>query len=379
VAKNAQMSPRFYLDLSPLQESEYTGIPQVVAKLCEELLGDSHVEPRFFYNRYEIPIWLVEHLLRERNGALLRWGASRYTFGPVIEAPKPGQKIWGLHTNMKFARRLFPVEGQIVHDLTTVVTPQYHTRETNEYHQTKWFGDLTTNDIIFTVSHSTAMDLISFYGEVREIPIVVTHLGVDWTHIPAVVREASEPSSEPYIFILGTLEPRKNVGIVLDFLESNPSFTDRFRFVFGGRIGWGDIFEQQLDRRGLGALAAKGRIIQTGFVSEIVKYRLLKNAAAVVYPSVYEGFGLPLAEALSLGVPVVTTASSSLPEVGRDFANYFDPSNLESFIGALEVALSSRPLILSRSGESLTSWRKYFSWSRCYAQMRDGFARLESR
>ena len=371
--------PRFYIDIAPLQEVEYTGIPQVVAKLCEEMLGDPTIEPGFFYNRHEAPVWLVEHLLRERTGSMIRWASGRYLFEPLLSKTAPGQPVFGLHCNMKYARRLFPVEGQIVHDLTTLVTPQHHTSDANAYHQTRFYGDLMSSDVIFCVSHSTARDVADFYPEAAaKSPVVVTHLGVDWSHIPPGVRDAAW-NVEPFIFVLGTLEPRKNVGVVLEMLERDPGFAQRYRVVFGGRVGWGDAFEQQIEKRGLGELAASGRILQTGFVTEAVKYRLLKHASAVVYPSVYEGFGLPVAEAISLGAPLVTTASSSLPEVGRDFAHYFDPQRLDSFVPALEAALAAGPTHVSRSGETLEQWRSYFSWNRCYGQFRDAFLRLDSR
>ncbi|MHB8284728.1 MAG: glycosyltransferase family protein, partial [Caulobacteraceae bacterium] len=190
-------TPKFYIDIAPLQETEYTGIPQVVAKLCEEMIGDDKVDPRFFYNRYEIPRWFVEHLLKERNGSLIRWAAARYVFEPLITRPEPDQALWGLHTNMKFNRRQFPIEGQIVHDLTTLVTPEHHTADTNTYHQTKFYGDLMSNDVIFAVSQSTASDVIDFYPDTKATPLVVTHLGVDWSHI-APSTQASAPTVEPY-------------------------------------------------------------------------------------------------------------------------------------------------------------------------------------
>ena len=371
--------PRFYIDIAPLQEVEYTGIPQVVAKLCEEMLGDPEVEPAFFYNRHETPTWLVEHILRERTGSLLRWAAGRYVFAPLLAERNGAQPVWGLHCNMKYARRMFPVEGQIVHDLTTLVTPQHHTSDANTYHQTKFYGDLMSSDLIVCVSRSTAEDLADFYPEAcARSPVVVAHLGVDWSHIPQTVRDV-DWLVEPYIFVLGTLEPRKNVGVVLEMLERDPAFAERYRVVFGGRVGWGDAFEQQMEKRGLSDLAARGRILQTGFVTETVKYRLLKHASAVIYPSMYEGFGLPVAEAVSLGVPLVTTAASSLPEVGRGFAHYFDPANLDSFVGALEAALAAGSTHVSRTGETLEQWRSYFSWERCYRQVREAFSRLNSQ
>ena len=271
---------------------------------------------------------------------------------------------------MKFARRFFPVEGQIVHDLTTIVTPQFHTPETNRYHQEKFYGDLMSNDITFCVSESTAFDVRTFYPGLPG-PVTVSHLGVDWDHIDQAVQ-SSEPEVENYILVLGTLEPRKNVEVVLDLLARRPALARMYRFVFVGRVGWGDALEQQLEERGLGALLTEKRIVKTGFVSETAKYLLLKFAAAVVYPSLYEGFGLPVAEALSFGTPVVVTTSSSLPEVGKTFAQYFVPHDLASLDDALTGALRQGRLRQGRSGESLEDWRRYFSWGRCYEGVRDG-------
>ena len=357
---------RFYLDVAPLQEADYTGIPQVTAKLADQLLGDSSVEPAFFYNRHEVPRDLVGHMLASRTGKLIRWASDRYVMKPALRAAGDGRTV-GLHTNMKFARRLFPTEGQIVHDLTTVVTPHYHTRETNLYHVEKFYGDLHSNDVTFCVSQSTASDVGIFYPGLPG-PVVVSHLGVDWSHIDEMTRSLKGPS-ESYVLVLGTLEPRKNVVDVLKLLAKQPQLARMYRFVFGGRFGWGGSFDEQIEALGLRTLLEDGRITRTGFISETAKYLLYKNASAVIYPSVYEGFGLPVAEALSLNVPVVTTASSSLPEVGEDLADYFVPGDTNSLNAALGRALRRRRI---EDSNALAEWRARFSWGRCYQTIKEG-------
>lgn len=360
---------KFYIDVAPLQEAEYTGIPQVAAKLCEQLLGRDDVEPAFFYNRHEVPIAIVEQMLAARSGQLFRWAAERYCMHPVVTKPTPGVQTAGLHTNMKFARRLFPVEGQIVHDLTTVVTPQYHTAETNAYHVEKFYGDLMSNDVTFCVSQSTASDVAAFYTGLPG-PLVVSHLGVDWDHVDPVIR-AMSIDAEPFILVLGTIEPRKNLGDVLDLLAANRLLARSHRFVFGGRTGWGDAFEQQVAERGLSDLLNEGRLFQTGFVSEAAKYLLFRHASAVIYPSVYEGFGLPVAEAISLETPVVTTPSSSLPEVGGELAHYFVPGDLAMLRKALAAALKQGQSVDPDRSRAFAQWRERFSWSRCFATIHD--------
>ena len=357
---------RFYIDVAPLQENDYTGIPQVAAKLAEMALGDSGIDPAFFYNRHEVPARVVEHLLEARNGQLMRWASERYVSAPLVRAKNPGDRVIALHTNMKFARRIFPVEGQIVHDLTTVVTPHFHTDETNRYHVEKFYGDLHSNDVTFCVSQSTATDVRTFYPGLPG-QLIVSHLGVDWSHIDSSIRD--EPiGGEKFILVLGTLEPRKNVKDVLKLLAEQPQLARSYRFVFGGRVGWGNSFQDQVETYGLQRPYDQGRIVQTGFISETAKYLLFKNASAVIYPSVYEGFGLPVAEAVSLGVPVVTTPSSSLPEVGQDFADYFRPGDTASLASALKNALGRGRLI---EDDRLASWRNHFSWAQCYSRIRD--------
>lgn len=361
----------FFIDVAPLQESEYTGIPQVAAQLCDQLLGDASVSPGFFYNRMEVPAEIVEQLLKSRDGRLFRWAAERYVLKPLAARANSGA-TYGLHTNMKFARRLFPIEGQIVHDLTTIVTPHYHTAITNAYHQEKFYGDLMSNDVTFCVSESTAADVRNFYAEVPG-PVVVSHLGVDWTHIDEEVL-ALTVRSEPYVLVLGTLEPRKNIRDLLVLLGKRQHLARQYRFVFGGRVGWGDDFDAQIEELGLGNLYREGRIVRTGFVSEAAKYLLFKHAAAVVYPSVYEGFGLPVAEAISLQVPIVTTPSSSLPEVGRDFAQYFLPGDLKMLGTALSAALAQKSVTAGSRGGRIEDWRDHFSWARCYGTIKQAFA-----
>ena len=369
---------RFYIDIAPLQETEYTGIPQVTAQLSAQLLGDAGVEPGFFYGRHEVPAAIVEQLLSSRDGRLFRWAAERYCLKPVVRPAPEGGAVFGLHTNAKFARRLFPVEGQIVHDLTTVVTPHYHTAETNAYHVEKFFGDLMSNDVTFCVSASTAADLETFYGDIPG-PVVVSHLGVDWSHVAAETRDL-DLRTEDFIFVLGTLEPRKNIRDILDLIAAEPELTRRYRFVFGGRVGWGNAFEAQIAECGLADLLARGRILRTGFVSEATKYLLIKNARAVLYPSLYEGFGLPVAEAISLGTPVVTTASSSLPEVGREIAFYFKPGDQESLQEAIGAALRVRADGGDASrAAALAAWHDHFSWPRCYATIRDALRAAAAR
>jgi len=133
------------------------------------------------------------------------------------------------------------------------------------------------------------------------------------------------------IVILGTIEPRKNIRPVLQMLGKYPHFAADFRFVFVGRIGWGEDLTQLLRETNCLDLASAGKIYFSGFLPDVVKSKLLAAATLVVYPSHFEGFGLPVLEALAHGAGCLTTRSSSIFEAGGDEAFYFDPFDLDDF------------------------------------------------
>ncbi|MCC6191185.1 MAG: glycosyltransferase family 4 protein [Anaerolineales bacterium] len=144
---------------------------------------------------------------------------------------------------------------------------------------------------------------------------------------------------ERFVLYLGTLEPRKNLGVLLDaYAQLRPAHPN-LRLVLAGARGWwyADLF------RRVEALGLAQEVIFPGFVPED-ELPLWYNAAAVfAYPSSYEGFGLPVAEALACGRPVVTTAVSSLPEAGGEAAYLVPPDDAPALAEALAQALAAGP------------------------------------
>jgi glycosyltransferase involved in cell wall biosynthesis len=136
---------------------------------------------------------------------------------------------------------------------------------------------------------------------------------------------------EPFLLVLGSIEPRKNVALVLEWVSRYPEILGgAARVVFAGRQAWGESFESLVDSKGLANALQLGRIVFLGYVDEKLKAALLVGAAALIYPSIFEGFGLPLLEAMATGTPVLSSASTSMPEVVGDSGYYFDPYSVES-------------------------------------------------
>jgi glycosyltransferase involved in cell wall biosynthesis len=170
--------------------------------------------------------------------------------------------------------------------------------------------------------------------------------------------------------VLGTIEPRKNASLVLRYLAAHPNFSKRYRVVFLGRFGWGNSIEHLLEEFQLSEQYAAGRIIFPGFVTEQAKHALIRNAQLLVYPSLFEGFGLPLLEAATLGVPSVSTRSSSLPEAAGPHAYYFDPFIAGDFGRVLMQALVDIEVDGVAVRQRCKEWGRQFSWAKTYCIMK---------
>jgi alpha-1,3-rhamnosyl/mannosyltransferase len=202
----------------------------------------------------------------------------------------------------------------------------------------KIFRDSHQVDRVVCVSNATREDLISYYG-VPPSKVSVVHPGVDPD--PLLIDGANDDDelqalslvADGYFLVLGTIEPRKNVELVVDYVASNPSTLNTHKFVFAGRNGWGRTFQTICSTRGL----MDPRVMHFGYVSESQRRLLLRNCAALLFPSWFEGFGLPILEAMAAGVPVIASRSSSIIEVGGDPLLAFEPGSTDSFSNAIDA------------------------------------------
>jgi glycosyltransferase involved in cell wall biosynthesis len=170
-----------------------------------------------------------------------------------------------------------------------------------------------------------------------------------------------EDPFEPYIVVLGTIEPRKNIELLLHVLSGMPDILQKYKVIFLGKPGWLIKFEDVVEKY-FGTSMYRNKIIYPGFVSDRKKYLLLKNAAFTIYPSLYEGFGLPVLESLSLGAPVVTSWSTSLSEVGGNNTFYFDPYKPESLEDAIYALNDTLETDRDRVRKACFSQAEKFSW-----------------
>jgi glycosyltransferase involved in cell wall biosynthesis len=173
---------------------------------------------------------------------------------------------------------------------------------------------------------------------------------------------------KPYLLSVSTIQPRKNYTRLIEaFAKLISDFGFRIsdlHLVICGSRGWmfDDVF-QTAERLGL-----RDRVLFPDFVSDDDLPALYAGATLFVYPSLYEGFGLPVAEAMACGAPVVSSNASSLPEVAGDAALYFDPRDVDAMTDALRRALADDALRADLRARGFAQAKK-FSWEKAAAEL----------
>jgi glycosyltransferase involved in cell wall biosynthesis len=204
-------------------------------------------------------------------------------------------------------------------------------------------------DVFAAISQATADDLVSHFPRTAS-RTVVTPLAADEHFFSARAGDVRERHdlSRDYVLAVGTLEPRKNLPALIEAFTGLPDTHD---LVLVGALGW-DTGETQA------AIARHpGRIKALGHVSDRDLASLYAGAALFAYPSLYEGFGLPVLEAMAAGAPVLTSNVSSLPEVAGNAAILVDPRSVEAIRDGLRQGLENPP-----SGGQERA--RTFSWTR---------------
>lgn len=275
-----------------------------------------------------------------------------------------------------FARRKIVT----VHDLSYVRVPECFPAPLLNYLNRAVPPSVARADLILADAASTQRDLVDAYRVPIE-KIKVLYSGVDPRFRPDVsarfasqqrVRELTH--NRPYLLSVGTIQPRKNyVRLIEAFsrianselgIAGSQFAICNLQLVIAGGRGWmyADVFHV-VERLGL-----QERVILPAFVADEDLPALYAGATLFVYPSLYEGFGLPVAEAMACGTPVVSSNASSLPEVGGEAALYFDPRDVDAMADAMRRALSDESLRADLRARGFAQAQK-FSWEKAAREL----------
>jgi glycosyltransferase involved in cell wall biosynthesis len=306
----------------------------------------------------------VPNLVERTTPIPARW------FGGLARATRMPRLEWLTRFDVLFAPNFVPPPTRTdrlvltVHDLAFRRLPDSVPASTLKWLAgfDRWLARATR---VIAVSESTKRDLLEL-TDMPEERVRVVPLGVDAEAYRAVPEQAVRVAlarfgvEGPFVLALGGIEPRKNLPALVEAFGRLPDRVRPWLVIAGAGVRWNPegtrLLEDALSRL---PPPARARVILTGFLSEEDKVALLSGAVALAYPSRYEGFGLPVLEAMASGTPVLTSNVSALPEIAGDAAVLVDPERVETIAEGLERLLGDDALRARLRATGLTRVSRY--------------------
>ena len=360
------------IDIRVLAGDLQNGIAQYLLNILPKLIGlDSQIKFKLFFSSFKSKE-LDYDWLKEKNVELYRFKIPNnflFASSKIFNRPFLDEMIGGV--DMFFSPHFFlaPLSGRckssvVFHDLSFLRYPEFFSWRKNIWHRFEMNPkkQALEADRIIAVSCSTRNDLISFFG-INSNKIKVVYSGLSENFLAKPSQDEVEKVRDKYklpenfFLYLGKIEPRKNItGIVKAF----ESFSDKsFHLVIAGQLGWlcKEVLWVYKDS------PYKRLIHFIGSVEEKDKLAVYSLAKTFIYPSFFEGFGFPPLEAMALGIPVVTSRNSSLPEIVGDSALLVDSYSVGEIVQAME-SLIFNDFLRQNIIEKGIKRAKFFSWQK---------------
>ena len=247
-----------------------------------------------------------------------------------------------------------------VHDAAVDLYPEAFPSRGRRFHRLGLAAAAARADAVITVSEAAAAEIVD-HSDIPRERIRVVHNGVSPVSIPGEEREAVLSAlglaGRPYVLWVGSFEPRKGIGTLVAAMADlrRRGAAGDAQLVLAGYEGWlGDGIVDATDRAALGE-----SLHQVGRVGERDLWALYAGATVFAFPSLHEGFGLPVIEAMSQGVPVIASDIAAMREVAAGPARLLPPTNVKEWASALEDLLSNESERRRMAGEGIAHSRRF--------------------
>jgi glycosyltransferase involved in cell wall biosynthesis len=356
---------RVVINTMPLQ-GPLTGVGHYTSQLVRHFnLADGHNEYTYYYGFFSKNLIGAGHPIQRLRDQLPKAPWFRTTLRQSVFF---FSGLFHSEFDLYFEPNFIPVKIKArkivttVHDFSFRLFPEAHPKDRIRYFEKNFSKNIRRSDRIITPSVYIKNEATKLLGLPDEM-ITPVHLGVDHGVFRVYQKEALESCKrefrlpENFILFVGTREPRKNLDrLVRAYAELPEPIQKEFELVLVGPRGWGEGDESFAEQLG-------SRISVIDYVETYKLAQIYNLASMFVYPSLYEGFGLPPLEAMACGCPVVTSRTASLPEVCSDAACYVDPKDIQSIAEGMYKVLTDNQLrhYLIEKGKERA---KLFTWER---------------
>ncbi|HOW60401.1 MAG TPA: glycosyltransferase family 1 protein [Candidatus Moranbacteria bacterium] len=325
---------------------------------------------RDFFNHHLTPPDFNNYSIRKIPFPFL-WTQTRFAFEVFIDRP---DILWMPVHNIPLLRNKNTKVIVTIHDLAFKIFPKYFTNK-DLFKLNKLSNMAIKNaDHIIAVSHSTKNDILKFYPEIKNDKISVVYHGFD---SELFQKDISQENSEiilkkyclkakSYLLYVGAIQPRKNLGVLIEAFEKIKEGNIDLKLVIAGSPAWkSDNIIKRINNSRF-----KKDIIITGNLEFEKLSAIYRNAKLFIFPSLYEGFGIPILESMASGVPVICAKNSSLTEVGGDAVLYFQTENSKDLADCIDKVMQEKSLedkLIQKGTEHVKS----FSWGKCAKETLD--------
>ncbi len=379
------------IDIEPLLSERKSGIGYYGENIIKELqkLGENKYILEFFgLSKYEKKMEKAKkYLYKNTKINVCRYCSTKMYLLLTMLIPIPRRLFFKSNPDISFYFNFIvpPFAGGkkvvVVHDMVVKDMPETMSVKNKIIMSLMLGRSLKRADKIVTISEFSKSRIIKHY-HVNEGKIAVIPNGVDLARFKQLgeCREIKEVKSRygikgKYLLYLGNLEPRKNIENLIEAYKKLYKKIDECpQLVIAGGKGWKNSAMYEKAK----SLHHKGKMIFTGYLEDKDVMPLLNGAMVFCFPSKYEGFGLPVLEAMACGTPVLTSKAASMPEVGGECCEYCDPYSVDDIAEKLEILCNNKEL-RKKFSELGAKRAKEFSWNLSTAKLMEVFKELEEQ